>query len=286
MPVRSSQEGAAISLRFPWRAPLGAAVFRRGDAVWVIFDRAARFDLSTAPHGLPLVRKMEPVAGPGWSGVRIASPATAPVSASADGATWTVTLGPASGTAPEEVRFDQDGAGAPALSARLAGARPVLWLTDPAVGDRVAVVPALPPVKALIDAHAVVGAELLPSAQGLAVQAVADDLEVSSDGDLVRIGRPRGLALSPPGAQRTTVKAAAPCVGASRRRLGLPGLHRLRRLGHARARAASGRATTTCSPALPPRRVARAAAPPTAARMGAGALPARLGAQLRGHRRA
>ncbi len=207
--VAAAQDGAALRLRFPWRAPPAAAVFRRGDAVWVVFDAAAHFDLAAAPHGLPLARKVEAISGPGWSGVRIASPPSAPVSASADGATWIVTLGPAPGAGPEQVSLQQDEAGAPALSAHVAGARGVLWLTDPAVGDRIAAVPALPPAKGLVDAHAVVGAELLPSAQGLAVRAVADDLQVEAEGDLVRIGRPRGLALSPPGAQ-ATARAASP----------------------------------------------------------------------------
>ena len=192
---------------------MAAAVFRRGDAVWVVFDAAARFDLAAALHGPPPARRVEAVSGPGWSGVRIASPASVPVSAQADGAAWTVTLGPpAVGAAvAEQVVLAQEDEGVPALSARLAGARGVRWITDPAVGDRIAVAPALPPAKGLVDAHAVVGAELLPSAQGLAVLALADDLQVTADGDLVRIGRPRGLALSPPGAPA----AAAPTLAAA-----------------------------------------------------------------------
>ena len=218
VPVLSVQDGPTLRMRFAWRAPLAAAVFRRGDAVWVVFAADARFDLSAAPHGLPLARKVEPVSGPGWSGVRIASPATAPLSAAADGATWTVTLGRASGPPAAEAPIGQDDAGAPALSAQLAGARGVLWMVDPAVGDRLAVVPALPPAKGIVDGHAVVGAEVLPSAQGLAIRAVADDLQVTADGDLVRIGRPRGLALSPPGAGRMAQAAdaeMAPPVAAS-----------------------------------------------------------------------
>jgi tetratricopeptide (TPR) repeat protein len=90
-----------------------------------------------------------------------------------------------------------DTAGPAALTAQLAGASGVFWMKDPAVGDRIAVVTALAPAKGLAARRTLIDAVLPPSVQGLAVEPLADDLTVSTDGDVVRIGRPGGLALSP-----------------------------------------------------------------------------------------
>jgi hypothetical protein len=50
--VAADLQGASLALRFPWRAPLGAAVFRRGEAVWVVFDAKANLDLSALPRSM------------------------------------------------------------------------------------------------------------------------------------------------------------------------------------------------------------------------------------------
>lgn len=187
-----------LSLRFPWKAPVGAAVFRRGDTVWVVFDAKAKLDLAGAPHGLPQARRFDPVEGEGFTALRIASPETASVSAHAEGAAWVIALGGAAALPPAvSVARDEDGSAA--LIAHTPGATSALWLTDPSVGDRLAVVTATAPSGAPAP-RSFVDARLLASAQGLALQPVADDLAVSVEGERVRIGRPRGLALSQPSA--------------------------------------------------------------------------------------
>jgi len=47
-PVRAVASADRVVLSFDWTAPVGAAVFRRGEAVWIVFDAAARMDLSGA----------------------------------------------------------------------------------------------------------------------------------------------------------------------------------------------------------------------------------------------
>ena len=216
VPMRTELASGVVRLKFAWRAPLGAAVFRRGDSVWIVFDAAARIDLAGAPRGQALVRQVQATGGPGWSAVRIASPSSTPVSAGAEGGLWTVSFGADPSAPRDAVKLDQDLSGVPALTANVPGATKVVWLVDPAVGDRVAAVTALAPAKGVAEAHSYVGAELLPTAQGLAVRAAADDLEVAIDGDIVRLGRPRGLALSQPGPlKRFAAQAPADLPAAS-----------------------------------------------------------------------
>jgi tetratricopeptide (TPR) repeat protein len=190
-------QGETLFLKFPWRAPLGAAVFRRGDAIWVVFDAKALIDLSAAPRGRQQFRRIDSYQGADYSAVRILSPETTLASISAEGGTWTVALGPIAGPTPTPVKIGRDDqTGLAVLTAQVAGATGVFWVADPAVGDRIAVVTALPPAKGVLASRSLVEANLLPSAQGLALSPKVDDLQVATDGDIVRIGRPKGLALS------------------------------------------------------------------------------------------
>jgi tetratricopeptide (TPR) repeat protein len=221
-------QGKALAIKFAWRAPVGAAVFRRGDAIWMVFDAKARIDVSNAPHGLVQFRKMEAVNGADYAAVRILAPATTLASADAQGPVWILTLGPGIAAQLQGIALGRDDADGPAtLTAQMAGSTGVFWVSDPAVGDKLAVVTALAPAKGLESRRAMVDAVLLPSAHGLAIQPIAEDLSVVADGDIVRIGRPRGLALSPVSAPMRriapTVQAELPVAASMPALIDFPG---------------------------------------------------------------
>ena len=184
-------------MQFPWKAPLGAAVFRRGGAVWIVFDAAARLDLGAGAKGSKQIAAIQPLSRADVTALRITAAPAVRISADAAGALWTVTFADADLPHGDLVKITPDGAAIrAALTATMAGASRVVWLDDPVVGDKIAVVPALAPSKGLPSRREFVDLALLPSAQGLAVEPIADDIAVSSDGDLVTIGRPKGLQLS------------------------------------------------------------------------------------------
>ncbi|WP_374575749.1 endoglucanase [Phenylobacterium sp.] len=202
-----------VTLSFPWAKPNGAAVFRRGDAVWVVFDAPATLDVSRAPRGLRQFKGVTAYKGADYSAVRIDATSTTPVFASNDGATWTVTLGSAASGKQSAVKVERAPGGGPAaLSAAIAGVTKVVKVTDPAAGDAITVATALGPAKGLPSRREFVQMALLPSAQGLAMEAYTDDVGMTFDGDLVSIGRPEGLALSPQAAfaERHTAEPGAP----------------------------------------------------------------------------
>src|SRR5581483_1337938 len=114
------------------------------------------------------------VDGSDWVALRIGVPADVPYSAAGIGPNWTVILGPG------------------ALAANVAGATKVLWLDDPVVGDRLAVATALAPAKGVILKRQYVDLAVLPSAQGLALMPMGESLQVTTDGDVLRITRPDG----------------------------------------------------------------------------------------------
>ena len=207
VPVRAEAHGDKTVLTFQWAAPVGAAVFRRGEAVWVVFDTAARMDL-TGAKALGRARDARWSAGPDYTVVRLAAPGDLPVSAHGQGGIWTVTLGgPPAGVSGVDVDRSEDGSAT--LVARMAGATKTVWLTDPLVGDRFAAVTALAPGKGYSGNRATVDMALLPTAQGLAVETPADDLKIEAAGDLVTFSRPRGLTLSPPSAMLAAADTAS-----------------------------------------------------------------------------
>jgi hypothetical protein len=196
-----------VLLHFPWKAPLGAAAFRRGESVWLVFDTQAKLDVSKAPAETSMFKGLTVVNGAGYSAVRIASPALATVKAWADGGVWTLALGPGVQKPAVPIKAERDSdSQTPALRAQVSGATKSLWLDDPVVGDRIAVVTALGPAKGVPGRRSYVDFALLPSAQGLAFEPAVADLSVAVDGEWVRIARPKGLDIS-------TVVAAAGAKG-------------------------------------------------------------------------
>ena len=208
--AQATKVGPQVAVAFPWKAPLGAAVFRRGDAVWVVFDAKARLDVAAAARAMPQYR-VQVVDGADYVALRIAAPTEIPYSTSGVGATWTLILGPGAQARSLQIamaRASEDGP--PTLAANVAGATRVIWLDDPVVGDKLAVTTALSPAKGLILRRAYVDLAVLPSAQGLAIEPASDNLQVSTDGDVVRITRPEGLQLSPPVRTRMAAELELP----------------------------------------------------------------------------
>ncbi|WP_411286631.1 endoglucanase [Phenylobacterium sp.] len=195
-------------LAFTWANPAGVAVFRRGDAVWVVFDATATLDVAQAPRGLRQFSSLQAFKGADYAAIRIEAARDVPVFATSTGNTWTIALGPGAQSQPTLVRLAREGAGAAAvLKAPVAGATRVVRVTDPVVGDTLSVVTALGPSKGLPSRRDYVQMALLPSVQGLAAEAYVEDLAVEREGDIVRFGRPKGLALSPTWATQDKAQA-------------------------------------------------------------------------------
>ncbi len=219
--MKATTTDTQLRLDFPWRNPAGAAVFRRGDATWIVFDAAAKIDLSKAPKSDPHYAAIQTFTGPSYSVVRIVSGEPEAAVAESDGSDWAVTLQPVNQPAFTQVKLVRDDTDGPAtMTAAVAGASGLFWIDDPAVGDKLAVVTALGPAKGVAGQRDYVEFSVLDSAQGLAVAPRTDDLSVSYSGDIVSIGRPKGLTLSPMSA---TDKIAAASFASPRPAI-IPGL--------------------------------------------------------------
>ena len=205
VPVTAKAEAGETTLSFQWAAPVGAAVFRRNGAVWIVFDAAARLSLPRSGRSPGLAGETRWAVGADYTVVRIAAPEGLSVSAKGQGGEWTITLGGAN-LAEGQVDVGRDVAAQTALVARMAGARRAIWLTDPLAGDRFAAVTALAPGKGYGSERRTIDAALIPTAQGLAVETSTDDLTIRVEGDRVLVSRPNGLTLSAPSEMLETAK--------------------------------------------------------------------------------
>ncbi|MFL5298624.1 MAG: endoglucanase [Phenylobacterium sp.] len=194
-----SRVGAGqVQFSFTWANPAGAAVFRRGDAVWVVFDAPAVLDVSHAPRGLTQFTGIQAVRGRDYSAIRIEAAHAIPVFANAVGNTWTIAVGPGDQGPSTLLHISREDADGPAgLKAPVAGATSIVQFTDPQAGDVLDVVTALGPPKGTASRRDFAQLSILPSIQGLAIEPRIEDLNVTREGDLIHIGRPLGLALSP-----------------------------------------------------------------------------------------
>lgn len=189
-----------VQIQFSFREPVAAAVFRRGARIWMVFDTKRTINVSEL-----LADRTR-----SFSDVSVADTENGKVirlklrggwltSAETDGQTWTVHFGDAviGVNRPLSVRrmYDTEGT---VLAIPLDGVAKgkVHRIDDPEIGDDIVAVTAFAPVRGVLRAQNFVEFKLLPSAHGVGLQPVADDLKVSPRADHVVIARPKGLSIS------------------------------------------------------------------------------------------
>tara|TARA_R110002051_G_scaffold165688_3_gene236624 strand:- start:15833 stop:19267 length:3435 start_codon:yes stop_codon:yes gene_type:complete len=189
-----------LRAEFPWAAPVGAAVFRRGDAIWIVFDAAAELQLDEFPDGPDRhILQSRVMRGADYTALRLVTSGVTQAEARIDQGRWIIVFSDRIDAPPRPIQIRRDARiGRPGrLLIGLDGARSIRWVDDPVIGDRIAVVTAVGPVQGLVSRRDFVGGALLPSAHAGAVEVVAEDLELTLIGSGAAIGRPGGLNLTP-----------------------------------------------------------------------------------------
>jgi hypothetical protein len=185
-------------LKFPAAHGHAAAVFTRGDTIWIVVDNHPALDSATllAPLAGMLV-KADAIESSGAAVLRLVFRTPHLPSVSDGESALTVTLSTGNATPPAPIVFSRQGAEAQmALTAMLPGAKRTLMLEDTEAGDRILVVPGLPG-RGMLTPKRFVELTLLPSAVGVAAVPFADDVQGAVRDETVRFSRPQGLALSP-----------------------------------------------------------------------------------------
>ena len=189
-----------VALTFAFAAETPAAIFRRGDAVWFVFDTESPISLFglEAETGRS-IKSATVTRVRNTAIVRLKLDRPLLVSAAMEGPVWTVTLGSevVEATRPLAINRNVLGAARSSISIPFDDPRNVHRLEDPDAGDLLLVATALGPARGFLKAQEFVELRILPSTQGIVVQPLADDLDAELAADRVVISRPTGLTLSP-----------------------------------------------------------------------------------------
>ncbi len=197
--ARAARAPGGVEIAFAWPEAVAAAAFRRGDALWVVFDAAANVEVGELRRaGGRLVRSVQVARGVDHVAVRLGVADTAQIAVREHGARWVfavteVVEAPAQLMDVRAVAGD----GRPGRLMINAPADHVVWVEDPVVGDRLLVAPAMGPAAALPAQRRFLELTVLASAHGVAMETVADDLIAETGGGELQVSRPGGLALSP-----------------------------------------------------------------------------------------
>lgn len=197
--VDAVQIGSETSIRFNWRKSVAAAVYRRNNVLWIVFDRSRRIDVpSVRVAGKVLFKSVEQLWVPDVSVLRLAMASPYEVSAKRDGTTWIVTVGPEPKPAarPSRVSTDYTSRGGARIVVEAKDAKHAIRLHDPDLGDMTYVIPLAASSLGTPSGRRFLDFELLATAQGIVVAPIADKLQVRVARGRVTIGRSGGLLIT------------------------------------------------------------------------------------------
>jgi tetratricopeptide (TPR) repeat protein len=195
-----TRSGDNLRVELPFAVPTPAAVFRRADILWMVFDTAANIDIAALTvDSAQLIRSAEFVRGAEGVGIvriRLERPLLASVDT--DGPGWIVNIGDTVTvpTRPLAVTRAIAVKNRASIAIPFADAQKVHAIGDRAFGDRLMVITALGPARGFIKAQDFVELRTLPSTHGVVVQPIADDITAELAIDKIVIGRPGGLSIS------------------------------------------------------------------------------------------
>lgn len=184
-----------------WQRPVAAAVFRRFQSVWMVFDRPGRIELDPVRQALgDRIESIEQWVAKDRTVLRVRTRGNLLPYVRRAGEMWHIELlmAPRLPDAAVEVTFgndDQNGEkGVVLLRAGSAGS--VMHFQDPDVGDELVVVPVMTSSRGVMPPRRFVEFDLLETGQGVVVKAKADNLVVETVPGGVQISTGEGLHLS------------------------------------------------------------------------------------------
>lgn len=201
--AQMTRQADGVTLTFPFAAQTPAAIFRRAGTLWMVFDTRGTIELpDLGAESGGLIRHALGTALPDGYVVRLMLDRPRLVGAVADGDTWKVTIGDKAGNPGTPLMIDRSMSNAtrPSVIIPLAQARELHRIADPDMGDTLLVVTAPGPARGFVKPQEFVEFRALASTHGVAVQPLADDVQVELTPDNVTVARPGGLTLSGPGA--------------------------------------------------------------------------------------
>jgi tetratricopeptide (TPR) repeat protein len=191
--------GQTVRVVFPFQQDTPAAVFRRGDTVWMLFDTMTAIKQPEQAAQLAAIAKQFQVTSAGDTQVVRLDLATERLATlGSEGKAWVLSLGDIllSATEPMQLNRRLDTHGQYEITADLVRPGRVHQFRDPDAGDVLNIVTAYPPSRGLMRSQEFVDFTALRSVQGLVIKPTNDNLKVDIDSKLAIIHDPDGLTVS------------------------------------------------------------------------------------------
>jgi hypothetical protein len=223
-PVKPSGDVVAVDakrtsdefrLTFPIGTPTPLALFRRADAVWIVFATEKKFDLEAVRReGGSLLADATTTDMPQGRAIRIRlnRPQLASLTGDADAPVLTLSDKAQASPQPLVALRNIADPGRENVSIALDKPGPVLRFTDPGAGDMLIVVPATLPARGFARRQNFVEFTLLESIHGVVVKPNSDDITATLSTAGIVLSRPGGLTLS---ASNSAPERAAVVVGSA-----------------------------------------------------------------------
>ncbi|MEA2868179.1 MAG: hypothetical protein QOE39_2894 [Bradyrhizobium sp.] len=202
--VSARRDSDGLRLMFSFAAATPAALFRRADTVWLVFDSTKPLDIAPIrSNSGALIADVSLLPFDKGQAIRIRLNRPQMPSLTSDDqgetANWTLTFADTMQTPTQPLTAIRNITDPARANVTVALSKPgrAHRIVDPDAGDTLMVVTAPPPVRGFIKRQDFVEMSLLESIHGIAIHPNSDDVTAEVAPDKIILGRPGGLTLSP-----------------------------------------------------------------------------------------
>ena len=188
-----------VSFSFDWPEESGAAVYRRGEYVWIVFDRRAQIDLNPLrQQGAPLIDRVEQLPINTATVLRLRTREDIHPVVRLEGFNWVVDFrtDPRPPANQVEIRAEADPDTGPRLTFPTANPGNLITIPDPDVGDTLLVATYRDPGFGVAGTRTYPEFRVLSSAQGVVVEPNGDDVLFERSFDGFSVSGTEGLHIS------------------------------------------------------------------------------------------
>lgn len=175
--------GSHVVVRFDWISPVAAAVFRRGNSLWAVFDQPKELDLALITKlGGNAFRSVEQIPSDRATLLKITTVAGINPEVSRDGFSWILNFSrrPLEPKTSIETKSQPNSPVGARLFLSVSEPGRVIAIRDPDFGDNLFVVPVIPLGHGLRHGYTYPQVRFLPSVQGIVGLPLGDTLRVRS----------------------------------------------------------------------------------------------------------
>jgi tetratricopeptide (TPR) repeat protein len=202
--VVATRDSDGLRLKFSFATASPAALFRRADAVWLVFDSPKPVDIEPirAKAGAVIADVSQVPLETGQAiRIRLNRPQIPSLTGDTQsgGTNWTLTFADTMQAPPQPLTVVRNITEPTLANVVVPLVKPGLLhrLVDPDAGDMLLVITAPPPIRGFIKRQDFVELSLLESMHGVAVRPNSEDVIAEVASDKIILGRPGGLTLSP-----------------------------------------------------------------------------------------